>query len=354
MANKPLAGKSMAVAKRDTLQGLLESMKGRMQSVLPKHITAERMMRVALVAASKNPKLYDCTKESVAKAMMDASELGLEPGGARQLAALIPYKTECQFQPMYKGLIELALRDGRVVSIEADVVHEKDHFKDRRGTNALLEHEPYLGADAGKTIAAYAIATLANGMKQWVTVPRRELDQIQNSSKDKRPDSAWRLWPDPMRCKTAIKRLCKFIPCSPELAKAIALDNANDGAIDTEFEIVPDAAAIENKLAAGTHKAHAKTKPGRPKKKEPTHELSDAVPPTQEPESQPTTHEFERGPSEEEICAFLESDKTTDVERESFKRRCEGVGTSAATWLKATDAQIESLLNTVRDLINAR
>ena len=97
MAEKPLAGKSMTVAKRDTLQGLLESMKSRMQSVLPKHITAERMMRVALVAASKNPKLYECTKESVAKAMMDASELGLEPGGARQLAALVPYGNECQF-----------------------------------------------------------------------------------------------------------------------------------------------------------------------------------------------------------------------------------------------------------------
>ena len=84
------------------------------------------------------------------------------------------------------------------------------------------------------------------------------------------------MWPDEMRRKTVIKRLVKFLPCSPELAKAIEIDNAATGAIDTEFEIVPDADTVEGKLTAGTHKATSKKKPGRPmgKKNQP-----DAEPP---------------------------------------------------------------------------
>ena len=339
MANKPLAGKSMAVAKRDTLQGLLESMKGRMQSVLPKHITAERMMRVALVAASKNPKLYECTKESVAKSMMDASELGLEPGGARQLAALVPYGNECQFQPMYKGLIELALRDGRVLSIEAHVVHKNDKFKCQYGSSPILEHEPCWDGDPGNTIAAYAVAMLAGGSRQWEVMTLAELDKVQSTSKAQRSDSPWKLWPDEMRRKTVIKRLVKFLPCSPELAKAIEIDNEATGVIDTEFEVMPDEAELVDKLAPGKHKAKKKAAAKKPE-------------PEPEPESQATTHDFNRNAAENEICNFSES--ATDEEKASFNRKCIGINVDPAKWIQGTDAQIESILNTVRDLVDNR
>lgn len=48
----------------------------------PKHLTADRMVRLAMLAVSKQPKLAECSGMSILKSMMVASELGLEPGGA--------------------------------------------------------------------------------------------------------------------------------------------------------------------------------------------------------------------------------------------------------------------------------
>ena len=50
---------------------------------LPKHMTADRFVRVALTALLKTPKLQDCTPESVIQCMLNCSALGLEPDGRR-------------------------------------------------------------------------------------------------------------------------------------------------------------------------------------------------------------------------------------------------------------------------------
>ena len=246
---------------------------------------------------------------------------------------------------MYKGLIELALRDGRVISIEAHVVHEKDKFKCQYGSNPILEHEPCWDGEPGKTIAAYAVAQLAGGSKQWEVMTLAELNKVQSTSKAQRSDSPWKLWPDEMRRKTVIKRLVKFLPCSPELAKAIEIDNEATGVIDTDFEVVPDEAVVADKLTPGKHKAKAKPKAQ-------VEAPVEAQEP--EPESQPTMHNFNREAAENEICDFLEDGKKTDKEQEMFNKKCVGIGTTSSEWRTASDAKIESLLNTVRDICNSR
>jgi len=71
----------------------LEKGKALIAQVAPKHLTADRMVRLAMLAVSKQPKLAECSGMSILKSMMVASELGLEPGGALGHGYLVPYNT---------------------------------------------------------------------------------------------------------------------------------------------------------------------------------------------------------------------------------------------------------------------
>ena len=113
------SGSKVAV-KENTIKCILnsESFKSAIASIIPKHITAERMARTGIMALTKTPKLATCTKESFINCMMTLSQLGLEPDGRR--AHLIPYENrnagtcECTLIIDYKGFVDLVYRSGSV------------------------------------------------------------------------------------------------------------------------------------------------------------------------------------------------------------------------------------------------
>lgn len=285
---KMMSEQTKALTKADTFGAHLHKLMPAIKAVLPKHLTPDRFLKILRVYASQMPLIYECTSQSVNECVMVLAELGVDVSKARQHAALIPFRNkkkniiELQVQMMYKGLIDIALRDGRIVSIEAHVVHKNDTFKCRFGSDPILEHSPRWEGDPGETIAAYAIAKLLGGTTQWEVMTRAELDKVQRSSQDTRPDAAWRNWPDQMRRKTVIKRLCKYLPASPSLAQAIDLDNEQGGIIDTDYTVIEPP-----KLTAGRHDAKKKPAPA-----------PEAAQPPQEPSEQPTTTKAPEHPPE--------------------------------------------------------
>jgi len=58
---------------------LLEKYKEQIARALPKHLTPERMIRVALTAVSQNRKLLECNALTICGSVVQASILGLEP-----------------------------------------------------------------------------------------------------------------------------------------------------------------------------------------------------------------------------------------------------------------------------------
>ena len=88
------------------LQDLIGSdkFKEQMALALPKHLTPDRMARVALTTLLKTPKLGECDPASVLQALMTCSQHGIEPDGRR--AHLIPYGNQCQLIIDYKGIVE--------------------------------------------------------------------------------------------------------------------------------------------------------------------------------------------------------------------------------------------------------
>lgn len=230
------------------VKAFFESQKSTLLDVLPKHVSADRMLKIALGAMRTTPKLMQCTTESLFGAIVQCSQLGLEPNTPLGHAYLIPFEkrakqgnqwvtvgTEVQIIFGYKGLIDLARRSGQIVSISAHEVCSKDHFAYQYGLDEKLEHRPAMG-ERGDLVAFYAVAKLVGGGHAFEVMSVSQINEIRDKSAEKnraKRDSKGNLiitgpWADhyvEMGRKTVLRRLFKYLPISIELATAVALDN---------------------------------------------------------------------------------------------------------------------------------
>ena len=120
------------LTKNMTIPDMVKVMMPEIKKALPTVLTPERFTRIALSALNNTPALQKCTPMSFLAALMNAAQLGLEPNTPLGQAYLIPYKNkgvlECQFQIGYKGLIDLAYRNGQMQTIQAQAVYEMMSF----------------------------------------------------------------------------------------------------------------------------------------------------------------------------------------------------------------------------------
>lgn len=228
----------------NNVKQLLEASKTAIASRLPKHVTADRLTKVALTAVNKTPALLACTKESLLMSIMQAAELGLEPGGALGEGYLVPYGKQCQFIPGYRGLISLARRSGQIVSLEAHVVHAKDAFTFELGLESKLVHVPNLeDEDPGPLRFVYAVAKLQGGGVQFDVMSKAQVDKIRGRSKAG-SSGPWVTDYEEMARKTVVRRLFKYLPVSVELAQALELQAAAESGdftappIELEAEVI--------------------------------------------------------------------------------------------------------------------
>jgi len=203
-------------------------------------VDPERFITVALAAVQGQTKLLECSPLSIFTAIREAATYGLELGPLGD-ASLVPYDGEATLSVEYRGYRKLAMRDGTVRVIAADVVFEHDAFRIVSGSESPgIYHEPSL-ADRGKVLGAYAWARLANGelVYVWMTeaelYKRRDVSRSwKNALKYGRTDSIWHLWPIEMMRKTVIKRLCsEQLPLTPLVREVITRDTEADLALPT-------------------------------------------------------------------------------------------------------------------------
>lgn len=243
----PIERKNIMITNQKSVSGLLEQMKGEIARCLPKHLTPERMARIAMTELRKTPKLQECDPMSFIAAIMQASQLGLEPGILGS-CYLIPFnnnqtgKVECTFMPGYRGFLDLARRSGQIKSLVARAVYEYDEFSYEFGLKEDLTHKPYMGA-RGELVAVYAVAILKDGGHQFDVMYRDEVDAIRNKSKSKN-NGPWVTHYDEMAKKTVLRKLFKWLPCSVEMQKTVALDELQEAgmqnikaAASEEFDI---------------------------------------------------------------------------------------------------------------------
>lgn len=225
----------------------LERAKDSLATMLPKHVTVDRLIKVVLSATARNEKLLECSRPSFLRAIMQSAELGLEIGGLLGEAYLVPFnrnwkddagnwhrEKEVTCIVGYKGLIKLARQSGQIHSIGARVVHERDHFSVNLALEQI-EHVPELRGEPGGLVLVYAIARFRDGGQQVEVMTRDQIEAIRKRSKtyntkDGTSDGPWATDYEEMARKTVVRRLCKYLPLSPELQKALEYEEDRDAA----------------------------------------------------------------------------------------------------------------------------
>lgn len=247
-------------------------------AVAGKFMTRDRLLRLCINAVKKTPDLLKCDPQTVLGAMMTSCALGLEPNTVQQQAFLIPYKRsrkvgndwveefDCQFQVGARGYVTLAYRSDRIISLDAAAVHDGDHFKHRRGSNAFLEYETAL-KDRGPLIGAFSYVRMTEGAESSIVLPLDEIMKIRSksetfralmrkveSARDERErqkaqqkldETPWVMWEDDMATKSAIKKHAKNLPIAANDSFAVAAgidEQGETGALDLGAMADPDRA----------------------------------------------------------------------------------------------------------------
>lgn len=206
----------------------------------PSHIKASRMQRMCMTVVTQNPKLLDCTKESLLGAIMTAAQLGLYPDvSVLGHAYFVPFKGKVVFIAGYKGLIDLAGRGGMVTSIQPYSVHEGDDFEYEYGLYPTCRQKRSEEPIEGRELTHVYVIMRIRGepIAQFIVMTKEEVDNIRARS-PARNKGPWVTDYEPMALKSVVRRGVKYLPISSELQRTVALDEHADLGLDQGLEAV--------------------------------------------------------------------------------------------------------------------
>lgn len=225
-----------------------ENIKDRFKGVLGKKAPQFMASIVNVVSASSELKV--CQPNSIIAAAFIAASFDLPIDSNLGFAALVPYKGVAQFQMMYKGFIQLAIRTGEYEKMNCSAVYQDE----------IIDYNPITGEcrfvtdfsaceqrDNGHTdkiVGYYAWFRLRCGFIKELYMSKREVvnhakkySQSYRSDLDKnRTKSKWSTDFDAMAQKTVIKQLLsKWGILSVEMQKAIMDDQKTFDAEGNEY-----------------------------------------------------------------------------------------------------------------------
>ena len=226
-------------------------LKPEFKSALPAGFSEERMARMCITVVQKNPGLLACTRQSLFGAMMTAAELGLYPDvSVLGHAYFLPFKVKgvptVTFVAGYKGLIDLARRSGHVTSIMAYEVLDGDDFDYAYGTEPFINHVPSRESTDGRELTfVYAMAKLRGEKQaQFIVMSREQIESVRKRAPRGNSGPWVEHYPE-MAKKTAVRRLCKYLPLSSHLQIAVSLDEAADAGVAQNLTHV-DVASLDD------------------------------------------------------------------------------------------------------------
>ena len=184
-------------------------------SVLPAHLGAEKFTRWALTILRK-PELAQVATTpqgqlSIMSALMDCATLGLEPGRTYHL---VPFKGTVTGVVDYKGEIQLITNANPSASVIAQLVRKADDFH-LTGANVPPRHDADWFGDRGDITGGYAYVDFGGGRYSLVA-RMSEADFLHHRSVAK-THNVWDEWPEPMRLKTLVHQLRRWVPWSAEV-----------------------------------------------------------------------------------------------------------------------------------------
>lgn len=175
---------------------------------LPAGVDAETIFSKLVIELDNNPALYECEPTSIIKCLIEATVNGLEIGGLRRQAYIVPYGRTAKLIPSYLGYLTLLERTGQLMHYTAECVHECDTFSWTLGLNEDLKHVPSTAPnrDSITITHVYVIMRLTNGanvINVW-TASQIDSHKERYSKGWQRSDSPWQTAWRQMAIKTVV------------------------------------------------------------------------------------------------------------------------------------------------------
>lgn len=206
---------------------MLKAYSSEIARALPKHMSGDRLARIALTEFRKNPKLGQCDPKSVFASVIMASQLGLEPGILGQ-CYLVPYGSECQFIPGWQGIVELINRTGRATAWTGAVFNDAIQFEYEFGDKPFIKHIPGDEDEPDLMTHAYAVGRV-NGA-EWPVIDVWSMKKVfKHRNKYNKVGNRHYSYkhPEMYSRKVVLLQIVKYMPKSVELAAAVAAENAS-------------------------------------------------------------------------------------------------------------------------------
>lgn len=200
----------------------------------------------------RNPKLLECTPESIVNSYMTMAQLGFMPSTISGEGYVLPYNNskksgntwvsvmEAQFQIGYQGFVTLFYTAG-VEKIMGEIIRKNDKFS---YINGELNHEIDLfksNEERGEAIGAY-IKVVFRGQTMVRFMNAKDIlahgARFSKSYDVSGKYSPWNPENDPelnMWKKTVLKQMAKYLPKNEIINQAIAIDN-NDSILADRLE----------------------------------------------------------------------------------------------------------------------
>ena len=239
----------MKISKNMAIPDIVRALGPELKKALPSVLTPERFTRIALSALNNTPELQQCTPMSFISALLNAAQLGLEPNSPLGQAYLIPYRNkgvlECQFQIGYKGMIDLAYRNGQMQTIQAHTVYENDEFEYAYGLHPVLTHKPAFSG-RGEPVYFYGLYKTVTGGFGFYVMSKADMDQFAAtySKAFGTSYSPWKNSYEEMAKKTVIKKALKYLPMKSDVLRALSTDET------IKTQISPNMDEVINELQA--------------------------------------------------------------------------------------------------------
>lgn len=257
-----------------------EALRDVLAKSLPSGIHIEAWTSAALTAIRTDNKLMQAEPLSVLGALMEVASMGLRLEGPMGEAWISPRAKkekneqtgrwewvgyEAQVQVGYRGMIALAWRDPNVVDIESEIVHARDHFDFKRGTNQFIDHTWDVNDDRGPMVAVYSgvryrdgyysfrvygikdvlelrdnilkdkyifVEKTADGSERYMKMDNGREKELSWASASKQP---WIGHPRPMIMKTSIRWSAKYWKLTPDFNRAAALVSLDDAGLSQDL-----------------------------------------------------------------------------------------------------------------------
>lgn len=197
-------------------------------ALLPADVTGEQFRAALWLELTGRPALKDCTIDSLRTCIVQAAADGLLPG------------RDCHFLPFndrgktgrratkvdnYHGLQRALERTGKVTRSWAAPVCQHDTWEFDRFMDRPKHIEAMtMGKKPGKELFYYGAILFKDGTCAFEPISMEELERIRLVS-PAHESGPWRDWPTMMKRKTALKRVCKYVPVTTQLQAMLERDD---------------------------------------------------------------------------------------------------------------------------------